>query len=90
MNKADCPDIEEHGYDAVLNWSKASIIFEEDAWGFSWEYGFITFLSLDKDTDKEAARQATAMTIYLWCKGIRMSLANKLGLAFASPSYFEI
>lgn len=93
--KAECPDIEQDdGYEKVLAWSEAVVEYEPalpwPAWGFRWQYGFITFTSLSKPEDEAAARKATAMTIYLWCKGVPMSLANKLGLCSACPSYFDL
>ena len=104
LNKSDCPDIED-GYEPILAWANAKVSWSDivysgrdltpihrpdlASWGFSWKHGGISFSSSLKKDEEKMARMASAMTIYLWCKGINMSLAWKLGLASSTPSYFE-
>jgi len=55
------------------------------SWGFSWENGGISWDSLHEDNEKNKiiARRASALFIYLWCRGIAASLADNLAISYA-------
>ena len=46
-------------------------------WTLIWHKGFIGFDTINKREDEEKARRASALFIYLWCKGVEASIADK-------------
>lgn len=59
-------------------------------WSMCWKPGFIGFCSLKEntETDKIRARCASALFIYLWCKGVEASVAAHSAEAYVN--YYKV
>lgn len=94
MNKAECPEFDHFDFEKILEWAKAKVVYSDTFyhvgkktvrkderlahWTLLLPDGFIGYDTINKKEDEEKARRASALFIYLLCKGIDFSLANKL------------
>jgi hypothetical protein len=99
MNKAECPEFDHFDPDKILSWAKAEVIYEDTftnrktgiteknekyaSWTLFWEHGFIGFDAINKKEDEVIAKRASAMFIYLWCKGVSASIADSCASLYA-------
>ena len=92
-NKEECPTFDYSNYEPILEWAKAEVAWDDTFvngkgekfvrpklahWTLLWEHGFIGFDTIKAKEDEPKARMASALFIYLWCKGIPASLADDL------------
>lgn len=97
-NKSECPSFDDHSWAEILEWAGAEVSFDNDgyadadgnviemynSWGFVWAYGTIGFSSLRHKEDEAKARKATALFIYLWCKGVSAPHAERCAEAYVN------
>jgi len=84
IDKTQCPVFEDHTFENILAWGDAQVLFEGTLnYPAYWrEKGFIGFDALQSQEDEAKARKASALFIYLWCKGIPVDLACHLARSY--------
>jgi hypothetical protein len=95
----DCPDFDDDTYENILEWAKADVQYADTFvdgrgnvkkneklahWALHWDHGFIGFDSIQKREDKDIARMAAAMFVYLWTKGVSADLADCMCQLYAN------
>ncbi len=98
MNKAECPEFDYFDYEKVLEWSGAKVEWSDTFvngkgevsklekfahWTLFWDRGFIGFDAIKKREDEPKARMASALFIYLFCKGVPASIADNCASLYA-------
>ena len=97
--KEDCPKFEDHTCESVLIWAECQVEFsdafvdgegkvkhdpENAWWAFTWKQGVISFCSLKSLEDEAKARKASALFVYLWCKGVGADIAAHCAEAYVT------
>jgi hypothetical protein len=93
-----CPDFDYFDYEPILTWAKAVVKYSDTfvggdgvshqlpefaSWTLIWDRGFIGFDSISKKEDEPKARMASAMFIYLYCKGVKADIADNCAALYA-------
>lgn len=73
------PEFDENNFEPILEWANARIV-NDDGYVLVWEHGVMTF-----GYDEQKSRQAAALFIYLWTRGVEAGLAKHCAIGYVWP-----